>query len=453
MPSSSDTIVAPATPSGTSALAVVRVSGPGVDRLGQEIFGSPTLEARHAIHRPFRARDGSIVDDVVATRFVAPHSFTGEDALEISTHGNPLIVQRVLEDLLARGCRMADAGEFTRRAFLHGRMDLTQAEAVMDVIHARSERALIAAQQQLQGALGRHMRTLIDELVDVVARVEAYIDFPEEDLPPEDQQQLTAQVQQVLRGTARLLATQHYGEMLREGVKVVLIGETNVGKSSLLNALLGQDRVLVSPEPGTTRDYVEVMLTLGPHVLRLIDTAGLNPAPGAIEQLGIAKTMERIAEADLFLLVLNANLPTPDLPPLLRQRLRPDNTLVLLNQWDALGEKGAVASAPAGLSPYPTSALNGFGLPEVRAALMAQVDAMQPTVDDQIIAINARHADALSRAESALQTAEQQLHDGTPAELMASHLRVALDALGEIAGRIDHETILDRLFAGFCIGK
>jgi tRNA modification GTPase len=286
MPRPTDTIAALATPVGTAAIAVVRASGPDTARLAREIFGA-TPPPRVATHSDYRDRAGVVVDDVLVTFFAGPRSYTGEDSLEVSCHGNPFIAQKILEDLFARGCRPAEPGEFTQRAFLHGQMDLSQAEAVMDLIHARSEKALAAANQQLRGSLGRQMNALIDRLLQVLARVEAYIDFPDEDLPPEDRVLVARELTQLTRETDRLLATSHYGQMLRDGIKTVIVGAPNVGKSSLLNRLVGSERALVSPEPGTTRDFIEERILVGPHCLRVIDTAGLNPSPAPLEKLGM----------------------------------------------------------------------------------------------------------------------------------------------------------------------
>lgn len=448
-----DTIAALATPVGTAAIAVVRASGPRCAALAAEIFGRVPLP-RLMTRADYRARDGQLIDDVLVTYFQAPHTYTGEDVLEVSCHGNPFIAQTILQDLFARGCSPAEAGEFTRRAFLGGRMDLSQAEAVMDLIHARSERALAAANQQLRGSLGRHLGLLTDSLLRVLARIEAYIDFPEEDLPPEDRGLVQSELDDVLRGTTRLLATSRYGEILREGLKTVLVGEPNSGKSSLLNALLGRERALVSPEPGTTRDFIEERILVGSHCLRLTDTAGLNAAPAALEKLGMEKTLERAAEADLFLLVLDATRPTPPLPPAIAGRLQVANTIVVLNKWDLL-DQGArrLAEPPAGLPVMQISALNRTGLEQLEAGVVKLADALRGDQGDEIIAINARHADALRRARECLEAAQAGLAAGRPIELVASDVRGALDAFGEIAGRIDNERMLDHLFATFCIGK
>jgi tRNA modification GTPase len=450
MARSSDTIAALATPAGRSALAVIRISGSDTERLVGEIFGEvpPPRTARRG---DYRDRAGALVDDLVFTFFREPNSYSGEDALEISCHGSPLIARKALEDLFARGCRPAEPGEFTRRAFLNGRMDLSQAEAVMDLIHARSERALAAAHRQLRGALGRHMQGLIDGVLDGLARIEAYIDFPDEDLPAQDLDLVRSQLEKVLSGTARLLATRRYGDLLRDGIKTVIVGEPNAGKSSLLNRLVGRERALVSAEPGTTRDFIEEVIAVGPHCLRLIDTAGLNPAPAALEQLGIEKTFECIEEADLILFVLDATRPTPAFVGNFNAGSR--KILAVLNKADLL--KGPPLPAlPSEIPTVAVSALTGGGIDELRQMLVGVADSFQDSENsDDSVAINARHAHALAQATDCLTEALRKLESKPQSELLASDLRGALDAFGEISGRIDHERVLDRLFASFCIGK
>ena len=446
-----DTIAALATPVGTSALAVIRVSGPEVERLASALAGSPP-SPRAARRRDYRTRSGELLDDVLLTFFPEPGSYTGEHVLEVSCHGNPFIAQRILEDLFARGCRPAQPGEFTRRAFLNGRLDLSQAEAVMDVIAARGERALAAAQRQLHGALGRQMEVLIAGLLGALAAVEAYIDFPDEDLPPENRAATRQAVEAALADSARLLATQHYGELLRDGIKTVIIGEPNAGKSSLLNRLVGRDRAIVSPEPGTTRDFLEERILAGPHCLRLIDTAGLNPAPGTVERLGIEKTLRCVEESDILVLVLDATRPAPPLPPEVGRRLTPGRAVAVLNKADLL-RGPALATAPAGLPAVAVSALTGAGSEELTAELIRQAGGLAPPADEDAVAINARHAHALAQAGECLRQALQKLDTAGPIELLASDLRGALDAFGEISGKIDNERMLDQLFARFCIGK
>jgi tRNA modification GTPase len=445
-----DTIAALATPVGTSAIAVVRASGPSVAGLVPAIFAAAPLP-RAAVHADYRDHHGQLVDDVLFTFFAAPHSFTGEDTLEISCHGNPFIAQKILEDLLARGCRSAEAGEFSKRAFLNGRLDLSQAEAVMDLIHARSDRALAAANQQLRGALGRRMDELISQLVNILAQIEGYIDFPDEDLPAEDRQQVLRHLDELIAGTHGLSATSHYGELLREGIKTVILGEPNAGKSSLLNRLVGRDRALVSPEPGTTRDYIEERIVVGSHWLRLIDTAGLNETPSSLEKRGMDKTLEQAEGADLFLWVIDSSRPLPALPAALGQRMNAGNTIAVLNKIDL--PPAAQPPLPCAIPVVPLSALHGTGCEMLRAAISQRTDSFQPVVGDELIAINARHAQALAEATKCLATAREKFAERHSGELVASDLRCALEAFGRISGKIDHEKILDQLFSTFCIGK
>jgi tRNA modification GTPase len=298
------------------------------------------------------------------------------------------------------------------------------------------------------------LQDLVDRLVELLARVEAYIDFPDEDLPPADRRQLEAGLRALAADTARLLATSHYGQVLRDGVKTVIVGEPNAGKSSLLNRLVGRERALVSAEPGTTRDYIEEPVGLGPHCIRLTDTAGLNASPTPIERAGIAKTLERAAEADLILLVLDATRPMPVLPAEIGARLAPAAALVVINKTDLVPE-GAGPLPPAGLAVIRVSALTGTGCDALVAAIVRHAESFRQEQGEEMVAINARHAAALTRAADCLRMAMAKTGAGAvcPAELLASDLRGVLEAFGEIAGRIDNELVLDRLFATFCIGK
>lgn len=449
---SEETIVAQATASGEAAISVIRMSGPLSPALVREIFGVRSPEPRRAIRGNYRDREGMLLDDVLFTRFPSPHSYTGDDVAEISCHGNPLIVQRILQDLVHRGCRLAEPGEFTRIAFLNGRMDLSQAEAVADVIRARSDRALAAAHHQLQGALTSRVGQATDSLLDVIARLEAYIDFPEEDLPPEDQEGPVKMMRDLLTDLRRLASTSRYGALLREGVKTIILGAPNAGKSSLLNRLVGHERVIVSDEPGTTRDAVEERLSIGPYGIRLLDTAGVRASENKLELLSIEKTMEQVDRADLFLLILDAALPHPALPFELRERLRPDNTLVIQNKMD-LPEAREKVTAWNGLPEVRVSALTGEGIVDVENRLKEMIDAFNPLSSEDFVAVSARHAEALEKAATALETALEQVAMDEPIELVASHLREALHALGEITGQVDNEAMLDKLFATFCIGK
>lgn len=446
-----DTIAALATPSGESAIGVVRISGPKAAELATSLFGRP-LPPRLARHADYRDRGGKVVDDVLVTFFPQPKSYTGEDTLEISFHGNPFVLQRVMEDLHGRGCRAAEPGEFTRRAFLNGRIDLSQAEAVMDLIRARSDRALEAANRQLRGAVGQRVAEFIARMVELTARVEAYIDFPEEDLPAEDRSWLTGTVESLLADIRRLRATARYGALLRDGVRTVIVGEPNAGKSSLLNRLLGWERALVSPEPGTTRDFLEERRIIGAHCLRFIDTAGLNEAPAPLEKLGIDRTLERARDADLLLFVLDTSSTHHVVPKSLTELITPRNTLIVWNKVD-LAQEPPVLSQLAPFRQVRVSAKTGAGIEELERALTEVIEHSNTDFEGEVVAINARHATDLDEAHQCLEGALGKLRTGQADELMASDLRGALDALGRIGGRVDHEQILDALFAKFCIGK
>jgi tRNA modification GTPase len=311
---------------------------------------------------------------------------------------------------------------------------------------------LAAANQQLRGALGRRLQEMTGRLIELLARVEAYIDFPEEDLPPADSSVLAEGIRRLQADTARLLATSRYGDVLRDGVKTVILGEPNAGKSSLLNRLVGHERALVSPEPGTTRDYLEEPVTLGPHCIRFTDTAGFNASPTSLERLAMAKTLERAAVADLILLVLDATRPAPVLPDEIRIRLTPGNALVVINKTD-LVPAGAGPPPPPALPVTRVSALTGAGCDELEAAIVRHAESFRVDHGEDLVAINARHAVALDQATRLLHTALDKVASSAPVELLASDLRGALNAFGEIAGRIDNDLVLDRLFATFCIGK
>jgi tRNA modification GTPase len=447
-----DTIAALATPTGTSAIAVLRVSGPDAAKLAREIF-KETPPPRVARHGDYHNRSGALLDDVLFTFFQGPNSYTGEDSLEISCHGNPFIAQKVLEDLFARSCRPAEPGEFTKRAFLNGRMDLSQAEAVMDLISARSERALAAANRQLRGALGRQMDALVERLLNVTAHVEAYIDFPEEDLPAEDHARLDRELAALSQATERLLATSHYGALLRDGIKTVIVGAPNVGKSSLLNRLVGRERALVSPEPGTTRDFIEERVVVGPHCLRIIDTAGLNPSPAPLEKLGMEKTLECMAEADLLLIVLDGSELTAAIPPQLLDPNIQKKSIIILNKSDLCIYKGNDGWTGAAVAKVRVSALTGDGIGRLVEVVSAHIDSFQDAFNDDFVAINSRHAGALDSARQLLESSRIKMKEGCAIELAASDLRGVLAAFGDITGKVDNEAMLDRLFATFCIGK
>lgn len=436
------TIAAIATPPGTGAIAVVRMSGPQAHEIAVACCGR-RLEPRRATLVRLRRQDGSVVDEAVATYFAAPASYTGEDVVEISCHGGMLVTRRVLECLLAAGACPAEPGEFSRRAFTHGKLDLTRAEAVMDIISAGSDLALRAAQNQLQGAISSRVEAAADQLISTAAHLGAYIDFPEEEISPDTMEQLAAAMQDVRRDLQQLLDTADEGRFLREGVRTAIIGAPNVGKSSLLNMLLGYERAIVSNVAGTTRDTIEESVSLAGLRLRLTDTAGLHESADAIECAGMERSRRAGAEADLVLEVADITQPPPAPLALPEGSAR----LLLLNKAD-------LPPHPAweGVQAIRLSCRTGQGRAELEQAI-AQLFLHQDATAADFAAINTRHRFALRQAIEALDLAQASVLAGESPEFTDVDLRAALDALGSIVGRIDTEDILTRVFATFCLGK
>lgn len=441
-----ETIAAVATPPGTGALAVIRVSGPGAREVLAACTRGRRPEPRRATLLRVRDAQDRVIDEVVATFFAAPASFTGEDVVELSCHGGLLVTKRVLERLFACGARPAEPGEFSRRAFENGRMDLTQAEAVMDIISAGSDLALRAAQNQLQGAICRRVEAAVNVLTDVAAHTVAFIDFPDEDIEPAALSELLRRLELADAMLAELLATADEGRVLREGIRTAIVGAPNVGKSSLLNCLLGYERAIVSDTAGTTRDTIEESLRLGGLCLHLIDTAGLHESGDALEQAGMERSKAAGASADLLIEVVDASQAPVPLPPEL-QSLHGARHLLLLNKCDLpmhpLQEKrGGIRF----------SCRSGEGRAELEAALQA-LFLHESGESDSFAAINSRHRYALVQAREALARAKEALRAGESPEFVDVDLQEALEALGAITGKTDTEDILSRVFATFCLGK
>ncbi|MBC2595507.1 tRNA uridine-5-carboxymethylaminomethyl(34) synthesis GTPase MnmE [Ruficoccus amylovorans] len=448
-----ETIAALSTPTGEAALAVIRLSGPDCERIGRDSFGSTwNAEPRIAALSTYKSLSGNTLDRCISLYFEDGHSYTGEPMLELSLHGSPLVVQLVLEDLLARGCRLAEPGEFTKTAFLNGKLDLSQAEAVADLIHARSTRALRVAQRQLAGSIGKRMDAYTQRLLRVQAELEAYIDFPEEDLPEEDQSGPIKAISGLSRDISQLIDTQHYSSLLHDGVQTVILGAPNAGKSSLLNWLAGQDRVIVSDTPGTTRDVVAERVVVGDYVLQLMDTAGLHASEDALERLGMQKTLEWLDRADFILVVVDSAAPSPTLPDAALEKIQAGNALVIENKCDLPSSSSRADFLPA--CPHIRLSLKtGENCDQLKSRLIETLSAGHHIPHEDELIVSTRHAAALTRAVDALETTLTRLNEGAPPELAASDLRLAVEAFGEVVGKIDNEAMLDQLFATFCIGK
>jgi len=448
-----DPIAAVSTAAGEAALSVIRVSGSGAFEIADAVLMSGARsevdpERRAILVRAMDA-DGKQIDQGIMLRYRGPASYTGEDTVEFQGHGGLLVTQRVLEAFLRAGARSAEPGEFTQRAFLNGKMDLSQAEAVMDLIHAQSTLALRAANEQLGGVIGQETERLRTELVGILAHVEAFIDFPDEDISPDTGVEMLGRLEAIVTQVGRLIDTADQGRILRYGARTVIAGEPNVGKSSLLNVLLGFERAIVSPKAGTTRDTIEEVIQVHGIPLRLVDTAGLREDGDEIERLGMDRTTRELERADLILEVVDGSLPPSaahriEVPESIQGRC-----LRVLNKSDLgvhpgwSGERGAVAF----------SCVNRAGVEALRAAIREVVLGGGGFTAEFPLAINARHQHCFEKVRVHLKAGMDALAVGAAPELVALDLREALGALGEVVGKTDIEEILDVVFSSFCIGK
>ena len=442
------TIAAIASPLGMGAISLIRVSGTHALEIADRCSGGIASSTMPRLSRRCKIRDksGALIDDGLLTIFLGPNSFTGEDTVEFAGHGGILVTREVLARFLECGAVHASPGEFSQRAFLNGKLDLTQAEGIMDLISAQTRLAIRAAHSQLEGTLGKRTTAARDELLEVLAHLEAWIDFPDEDIDPQTTIQLRGRIEGILATIDSLLSTADQGRILREGVRTVIFGEPNVGKSSLLNRLLGFDRAIVSDIAGTTRDTIEEIINLHGIPLRLVDTAGVRESADEIEAQGIQRTARQIEDADLLLEVADASAPRPE------RAVYPSNHathLLVLNKSD-LGEDPSWQDSDA----IRLSCKSGDGFGDLSEKIREALHFTEADFGEHAVAINARHKASLSLAATNLHAALGLLTDDEcDPELAAIDLREALDALGEIPGKVDTEDLLGVIFSQFCIGK
>lgn len=440
----SDTIAAISTAFGEGAVALLRLSGPRAIEMAQGLWRGKKavaeLPARYAALGELAGPAGKL-DEVLLTVFRAPQSYTGEDVVEIACHGGVLVTRSILEALLREGARAAEPGEFTRRAYRHGKLDLTQAEAVMDVVRAQTDLALRAAREQLDGALGVRIRAARASLLETQAHLEAALDFPEEDIAPDTGAALRARVAGVLAEAEMLMATAAQGRVLREGLRTVIFGEPNVGKSSLLNCLLGFERAIVSARPGTTRDVIEETIVLQGVPVRLLDTAGLRESDDEIEQAGMERTRRALGDADLVLQVVDASRAVT------AGFAREARSVLVLNKCD-LGEHASWS----GVEGVRISCASGAGIDALGTEIARQALGGAAR-EDWSVAINARHHACLEAAAKSLRAVVEGLDARRSLDLVAEDLRAAMEAIGDVVGRPDTEDLLGVVFGRFCIGK
>ncbi|HUZ05854.1 MAG TPA: tRNA uridine-5-carboxymethylaminomethyl(34) synthesis GTPase MnmE [Candidatus Paceibacterota bacterium] len=455
-----DTIAAIATPLGEGGLAVVRLSGAQAVAIADKIFLpagkkslKPSAAPTHTVHFGKILRDGNTIDEVLLAVLCAPRTFTREDTIEISCHGGILPAKLVLDTILENGARLAEPGEFTKRAFLNGRIDLAQAEAVADLIQSRTELALAAANEQLAGKLSRRINQLRDDLMKTLAHVEAHIDFPDEDISPDTKAQLLNRLETGIAFMDELLRTANEGQILRCGIRAAIVGRPNAGKSSLLNQLLGHDRAIVSTIPGTTRDTIEETADIRGLPVIFIDTAGLREARDEIEAEGIRRSRGSLAKAEMVLHVLDASEPLTSADENHLAEFYGKKRILVLNKID-LPKKMELPEPVARHSPLVTvSCLSGQGIESLKDAIKNMIWAGKVEAGMLQVMINSRHQEALGRARAAALRTIEALRANLTLELVALDLRIAINAVGEIVGKTTTEDLLDSIFSQFCIGK
>ncbi|MBO7117503.1 MAG: tRNA uridine-5-carboxymethylaminomethyl(34) synthesis GTPase MnmE [Bacteroidales bacterium] len=466
-----ETICAPATSSGTGAVSIVRVSGPDslsvADKVVRLRKGSLSQAPGYSVHYGTVYDGGEALDDVLVIVFRAPLSYTGEDSVEISCHASSYIVQRIMFLLIEAGARAAEPGEFTKRAFVNGKMDLAQSEAVADLIASGSRAAHRIALNQLRGGYSEELQKMRSKLLEITSLMELELDFSEEDVQFADRSELKSLTEEACALISSLASTFRLGNAIKNGVPVAIVGAVNSGKSTLLNALVGEDRAIVSDIAGTTRDTVEETVTLGSTLFRFIDTAGIRDASETIEKLGIERTFKKISQADIVLAVLDLSLPSEQIKAdandiLARTDLSSQKLIIVGNKADISGVNKNVKDIynlvlsidNKGVNPTfaEISALTGFGLPELKE-LLEKTQSNRIDSSASVLVSNARHYQELKAAENDLREVRLALDTSLSTELIAQDLRSALAHLGSITGEFTTDEILGNIFQHFCIGK
>jgi len=454
-----DTIAAIATPEGEGGIGIVRVSGPDAERIANKIFHrsrskNGKLRSHTLYYGTVRAPQSDVeLDNVLLAIMRQPHSYTGEDVIEVQCHGGPLLVRRILELVLSEGARHAEAGEFTKRAFLNGRLDLAQAEAVADLIRARTDKGLNLAVNQVRGELSKWVGELRENLLDILVQVEAAIDFPEEEIELLKRSDLRANVSSLRGKISAIIGSYEWGRLYREGAKVCICGRPNVGKSSLLNALLGEQRVIVTPVPGTTRDVIEESINLGGLPVVVWDTAGIRETDDEVESIAVGLSLQHLEKADVAVAVLDGSEPLTSEDRHLLNSVKDKKSLVVINKNDlpVRLDVGRVRNEIGDQEMLSISAKRGDGLEELKPALRKLI--LGTETQPPIVITNTRHQAALVRSTESLGEVVSALEEGQPPEVLALSLQEAKDALEEIVGVVTSDEILERIFSQFCVGK
>ncbi|MDD4237739.1 MAG: tRNA uridine-5-carboxymethylaminomethyl(34) synthesis GTPase MnmE [Desulfotomaculaceae bacterium] len=456
-----DTIAAIATPLGEGGIGIVRVSGSEVVKIAKRIFRAKNKNWTTAgSHRLFYGhivdREGLVVDEALLSYMQAPHTYTREDVVEINCHGGIVPLRRVLELVLGFGARLAEPGEFSKRAFLNGRLDLAQAESVIDIIRAKTDASLKLAMSQLKGELSRQIFSLQHKLLGLLAKLEAVVDFPEEGLEESAAAEILVISQELLSEVEQLIRGAETGKIYRDGISTIIIGSPNVGKSSLLNAMLREDRAIVTEIPGTTRDIIEEIINIRGIPLKIIDTAGLRETEDVVEKIGVARTRDNINRADLVLLVLDAARGLTNGDRAIIESIEEKKLIILLNKVDVEVikiEKSEVEQLASGRPLLWISAEQRTGLAELEDTIVDMVMSGRTTSSETVLVASVRHKQALEKAASHLTEAISGIRGKLPLDMVSIDLRSAWEDLGEITGETSTDELLDRIFADFCIGK
>ena len=459
-----DTIVALATPSGSGAIAVVRLSGINAIAIVDAHFKSVTnkkslaKQKTHTIHLGHIVDEGRTLDEVLISIFKNPNSYTGEDVVEVSCHGSAYIQQEIIQLFLRKGCRMATAGEFTLRAFLNGKLDLSQAEAVADLISSDNEASHKIAMQQMRGGFSSEIAKLREELLNFASLIELELDFAEEDVEFADRTQFKELVDRISFVLKRLIDSFAVGNVIKNGIPVAIVGEPNVGKSTLLNALLNEDRAIVSEIAGTTRDTIEDEISIGGIGFRFIDTAGIRDTKDVVESIGIKKTFEKIDQSQVVIYLFDAQKNMEQLESVrieiekIRNKHPQKPLLVIANKIDTLDDIQLAEVNNSITDIFPLSAKTGFGIEQLTNSLLNLINTGSLRNDETIVT-NSRHYDALLKAFEEIQKVKHGLETGLSGDLLAIDIRQALYHFGEITGEITTDDLLGNIFANFCIGK
>jgi tRNA modification GTPase len=455
-----DTICALSTPPGRSGIAVVRMSGPHCFPIFRRIFaakqsiGAPVFR-QAMLGRIQDPRNGSNIDEGIATCFLSPHSYTGEDMTEFSLHGSPVLVAALLDCICGLGARLAEPGEFTMRAFLHGRIDLTQAEAVRDIIDATTLYQAQVAERQHSGALAQRLRSIKELLIDIIVNLESAVEFEEEKLPVAARGQLAEKLDRAGKEMRGYIDSYKRGRIIKEGFGMAVLGRSNVGKSSVFNALLGQNRSIVAKMPGTTRDLVSELINIEGIPVRLMDTAGIRQTGDHVENIGISRSFQAMADADAVLLVVDASRPRTKQDSVIRERLGGLSCIAVLNKADLkMRWSDREKREYAGNWPFiEVSAKTGSGINELKAAILNGILGTSSTPREGILITNLRHCYCLEEMEKHLDNAGAALSQGLSEEFALIDLHAGLRKLGEITGETHVEDLLTEIFSRFCIGK